>query len=343
MKRITRSLAITVALSVSVFASGAAAQEEPPRDEDSSSSEAARLLVEGRAALDAGKVAEACALMEKSAAAGGGSDALLASGQCHELQGKTATAWREYTAASRAAVTEGVVDREDRARTLAGKLAPRLSKLRIDVIAPVAGQAVRRNGQPVDPSTFGALVAVDPGTYAVTATAPGLTDFSASVVVGSDADAQVILVPALQRPSPPGTHPAQPLAPVKRDGVVRTVSPMGIAGFVTTTLGVVGLAMGTAFGVMALNEAGEAEDDPRLCPNKVCTPAGMSIVDEARTKSTVSTVAFSVGGTALAAGITLFLLREFTDLEKKDEFTPKSVSVEPMIGLGTVGATVHFD
>ncbi|NUP10420.1 MAG: tetratricopeptide repeat protein [Polyangiaceae bacterium] len=327
----------------------AASGEAPPAQSPSAEAPPAHagILASARAALDAGKIDEACALFDKAADAGAGSEALLAAGQCHELQGRTASAWKRYSDATRAAAKEGVVDREDRARSLASKIAPRLSKLRIDVLAPIAGLTVRRNGVVVDAETYGSLVPVDPGTYAVVATAPDRQDYAASVVVGGDADARVIVVPMLPpKGSATINSTMEPVGP-RRDGVVRTSSPLGVAGFVTTSFGAVGIAMGTVFGVMAMNEVGDAEEDPLLCPNKVCTKAGAAVIDEARTKSTVSTVAFSVGGVSLAAGVTIFLVRELTDIEKPDtdkDATKKSgiTSFEPIVGPGYAGATIHF-
>lgn len=301
----------------------------------------AEALAKGKAALDAGRVDEACALFLEAARAGG-SEALLSSGQCHELQGKTATAWREYTAATLAASREGIAEREDRARALASKLAPRLSKLRIDVLSPLPGQLVKQNGALVDPATYGALVPIDPGSYTVTASAPERAEFSATVVVRADADAQVVLVPALGpiTPTPPGGG----VGDGPRDGVVRTTTPLGVAGFVTTSVGALGIALGTVFGVMALNEVADAEEDPRLCPGKVCSEAGRKVIDEAESKGNASTALFSIGGTALAAGITIFLVRELTDVEKRAEPAKAAgvSAVRPLVGPGFAGVSVEF-
>lgn len=315
---------------------GAGAQENAAPDPP----EKPGIAEEAKAAFDRGDVQQACKLYEKAAELEPSSAILLASGQCHDLLGKTATAYREYTQASVLAQKEENVERADRARELASRLAPRLSKLRVDVQTPRPEQVVRKNGAPVDATTWGSLVAVDPGTYSISSSAPGFADFTTTVVVKGEADAQIVIVPTLQvqaavtTPIDPGTPVVLPPA--------NTSSPIGIAAFVTTSFGAVGIAMGTVFGIMSLNEKANAEDDPLLCPNKQCTHAGIAVVDEARTKATISTVAFSVGGVALATGVTLFLIKEFVIEKGDDPAAPPAVTVKPSVGLGAADVTFRF-
>lgn len=322
------------------FAGSALAQPAGEKHAD----EATALLERGRSALAAGKTDEACTAFDEAVARSPSSEALLESGQCAELRGKTATAYDRYTKAFLAARNEPESPRGDRARALAAALAPRLSKLRIDVMAPVPGEVVKRSGVLVEEASWGALVPVDPGAYVVSASAPGHAERSIRVVVKADADAQVVVVPDLRTP-PKAPPPASTgLPPVKSSpspappgsGVHRTESPIGVAAFVTTSFGLLGLTLGTVFGVMSINEAGGAEEDPALCPNKVCTKAGKAVVDEAATKGTISTVAFAVGGTSLATGIVLFLVKELV-IEKKSKAHP------PKKSFGDSMMTLHFD
>jgi hypothetical protein len=307
------------------------------------------VLAESRAKLDAGRVDEACALLEAAIAKERGSNLLLAAGQCHELQGKTATAYAELLAASSAAEKEGATETQDRARSLASKLVPRLSKLRIDVLAPAGDQVVKRDGQLVPREDWGKLVFVDPGAHAVSASASGRRDFSTQINVGAEADVRVVLVGELvdlnvKQPEPkakPGPEPAKPVDGLKAsDGRTETIDPMGLAAFTTSGVGLVGLVMGITFGVMALNDVGDAEDDPLLCPNKVCSKAGRAVIDEAETKATVSTVGFVVGGVSLATGITLFLVRELAMPAPKVE--TKQATIEAVISPGWSGVRVSF-
>jgi hypothetical protein len=291
-----------------------------------------------------GRVDQACAILA-SAASDGSAGALIASAQCHELQGKTATAYAELLAASAAAEKEGVIETQDRARSLASKLVPRLSKLRIDVLSPKSDQIVKRDGNVVPPEDWGKLVNVDPGVHAVSASANGRRDFTGKVTVGAEADVRVVLIgelPDINAPvangKPSGAKPDPEPAPP--DGRTATIDPMGLAAFTTSGVGLIGMVLGITFGVMALNDASDAEDDPLLCPNKVCSQAGRAVIDEAETKATVSTVSFVVGGVSLATGITLFLVRELAMPAPKIE--TKHATIEAVVSPGWSGVRVSF-
>jgi hypothetical protein len=45
-----------------------------------------------------------------------------------------------------------------------------------------------------------------------------------------------------------------------------------------------------------------AEDDPALCPAKVCTPTGREKIDAAETQGIAATALMALGGGMLAAG-----------------------------------------
>ncbi|MFO0550353.1 MAG: hypothetical protein U0271_18305 [Polyangiaceae bacterium] len=310
-------------------------------------SEAQRLTTEARDALAAGRVDEACKKFDAAAVVERSAPNLVAAGECHELQGKTATAWRSYTAASVLASADGSTDLADRARSLAGKLAPHLSKLRIDVLSPAPDQAVWCDGAPVATTDWGALVPVDPGDHTVSSTASGFDPYRETVRVGADSDVRVVVVRLrkpgedVQPPNPDGgqtTNPATP--PPTGDGVVRSVDPITLTGFVTTSFGALGIVMGIAFGVMALQDVNQAEEDPALCPNKVCSTAGRSLIDEASTKGTISTVAFTVGGVALGAGVIVLVYQALTKPPAPTE-APKAVTVRP-VGVGSAGLGVEL-
>jgi len=303
------------------------------------------VLAEARAQLEGGRVEDACRTLEKGLTEARVYEVLIAAGQCHELLGKTATAFGEFAEASSLAEREGATDKQDRARAMASKLAPRIPKLRIDVIAATLDQIVKRNGAVVPRSDWGKLVFADPGTHVVTASATSRREFSAQVSLGADGDVRVVLVTALvdQNAPPSDAKPVKQepkAAPPKGDGRTETLDPISVAAFVTTSVGLVGLALGTVFGVMTLSEVGDAEDDPLLCPNKVCSKAGRAVIDEAETKGAVATAAFVVGGVSLATGITLFLVKELAIPAPVIE--TKGVFIEPVLSPEWFGVRVSF-
>lgn len=325
-----------------VRADRAAVEEEPapPKVEDPVSAADRETKEKAELALSQGRVDEACVLFE-SLTRSEQPLALIDAGKCFAIAGKTASAYKRYTRASIAAASRGEVGLEDRARDLASKLVPTLSKLRVDVLGATQDLVVTINGAPMPRSEWGVLGHADPGTLAVRATADGKAPFETSLTLGPNGDAQVLVIPALKAPSevqePPPVVPPPQVTPERTE----KVSPIGIAAFVTTAFGVVGLGTGIAFGVMTLSEVAEAEENPSLCPNKVCSEAGRAIVDEAETKGIISTAMFVFGGATLATGGTLFLLRELGVIDHDE---PKEPSAAPTVSISpvSIGATWRF-
>ncbi len=302
-------------------------------------SRAAELHAEGKALLEKGRVDEACGKMGESVVLTREVAALEDLARCHELQGRTATAWTEYVEVSVLAEKVGDAERAQRARESAGRLAPKVSRLRIDVAEVVPGLVVERDGRPLPAEDVGALVPVDPGPHVITAHAPGLEPFRAEVKVLPGGDARLVLIPKLgpKGSAPPAPKPPpEPTPPPDEDGR-RGTSPMGIAGFVSSGAGVVGVIMGTIFGIQTLVEVSEAEDDERLCPKQRCTKLGRLAIDEAETKGIVSTVAFSIGGAALAAGIVLLVVDGLGEGEPEKA---RTVGVAPWVGPDGAGAAL---
>lgn len=331
-RRSWRSAAV---IAIGLVALPASAQDAP------STPTAQELHAQGSELLANGRVDEACSKLGASVALERSHVVLAELARCHELQGRTATAYTEHVEVSVLAEKAGDLDRATRARESASRLAPRLSKLRVEVVEAQPGLVVKRDGVALTADQLGALLVIDPGLHVVTAEAPGRESFRAEVRVGADADAKGVLVPKLAKkkgkPLPPIIDPS--IKVPEGDGRVGT-SPMGIGGFIAAGAGFVGVVMGTIFGIQTLVEVGEAEEDERLCPNQRCTPLGRLAIDEAETKGIASTVAFSIGGTALAAGVTLLLVEAFTGEEKPDE--KKSVGIAPWIGPSGGGMSAGF-
>jgi hypothetical protein len=264
------------------------------------------LFQQGKAALDEGRYDEACAKLTESLRIERALGTLINLARCHELQGRTATSWAEYLEVSELAGKAGQSDRAKGAAELAGKLEPKLSKLRIDAPFPVSGLEIRRDDTLVGPGALGASVAVDPGEHVVTARASGYETWTTKIVVRPDADKVTVTIPRMQ-PSASVTPAVSP-APLPGDGKRAGGSGMRTAGFVISGLGLVGLGVGAVFGVMTFGDASDAENDPQLCPKKVCSAEGRNKIDAAETKGMISTVAFGAGAAAAGVGVVLVVL-----------------------------------
>lgn len=269
-----------------------------------------RLFREGRSALEAGRYAEACPKLARSQQLDPGMGTLLALALCHEGEGKTASAWREFRqVAEEPRPARG--DRVQLAREHIAALEPRLSKLAVAVGAPVPGLDVRRDGEPVARAQWSQVAPVDPGEHVVQAEAPGKKPWKTVVSVGRGGDTIVVSVPMLEdvgAPTSPAAAAPQPSAsPQPNDQPPSTTSVVSsrTLGWVVGGAGVLALGVGSGFGLAALSDHGGATS---RCPSSPCTDAtGVSMEDSAKTKAWVADAGLGLGLVGVAVGAWLVL------------------------------------
>lgn len=164
------------------------------------SAQAEVLFRQGREQMEAGKIAEACASFESSEKAGPAASTLFSVGVCRQTNGQLATAWGAFVEVQRLArASSDETDQQfgELAAKNAAALEGKLSKLTIKVAQAVPGLEVRRGDEVVDAGAWNQTLPVDGGTYKVTARAPGHADWSTTVTIKPDSDAQAIEIPAL--------------------------------------------------------------------------------------------------------------------------------------------------
>ncbi|WP_437630646.1 tetratricopeptide repeat protein [Sorangium sp. So ce854] len=277
--------------------------------------------------LDAGRVAEACAVLEQGRTLDPTAlNLLLRLGDCLARAGRTASAWNVLSEA--AAIAKSAGDpRAARAAALAGALEPRLSRMEIAV--PAAGAApgleIRRDGVLVLPAQWGQALPVDPGTHTVEARAPGRRRWSVARAVPPDGARVVVDVPPLEPEPPPRALAAAPAAPPappaprkqalvslagqrggERDGDrVGGGSAQRALALATGGAGVVGLGLGAVFGAQAIARR-DASNDGHCDAQNRCDAAGVALRADAQAAGHASTIAFSAGAAALLAAGVLF-------------------------------------
>jgi hypothetical protein len=196
--------------------------------------EAETLFREAKRLMAEGKIAEACAAFEKSQRLDPTVSTLLNEASCREKNNQLATAWGLFLEAERQ--TRGAADEPGKklhkvAVDHAARLEPRVSKLTIRVSAEnrTEGLEISRGGDRADEVEWNRALPVDGGAHTITARAPGKADWSTTVTVGMEGDAQTVDVPKLASlppapvvavtapapPPPPSTPPpsAPPSAP----------------------------------------------------------------------------------------------------------------------------------
>ncbi len=288
---------LALAIGVLVLAPGVARGD----GDDKAAAEA--LFMRAKELATAGRTVEACPLYAASYRTDPQLGALLNLANCHEVIGRTASAWAEFREAAELATRRGD-SRIEYARRRASALEPRLVRLRI-VAAAVPGLAVRRGDVEIT-DVLGEELVVDPGVYVVTATAPHRETWTSSVDATADGQHAEISIPTLgavtvtpPQTSPPlepldHTTPAPRPAPTQRSA--RAVWAFAIGG-----VGIGVAATGLAFGVHAYREW-NASRDPAACDaSNVCNTSGSDHIAAARSSARTSTYLIT-GGSALVLG-----------------------------------------
>jgi hypothetical protein len=288
------------------------------------------LFDEARKLTAQGRYADACAKLDESNRLDPGIGTQFHLADCQEKSGRIATAWANFLEVASQARASGQGDREKAALKRAAQLEVRLPRLRIDVpeASRVSGLEIRRDGVLVGAAQWGTPVPVDPGEHELVASAPGKRTLSQKVRAEAGKTANLEL-PALEDApnagtgstappqsfgavSEPRSEPAAGSAAPKPSDLAQDNGTTGGAPspfvYVLAGVGVVGVGVGATFALMAgsTNEDSKAEcreDDPNRC-----NQAGVDMRDDARAQGNVATVAFAVGGTALAsAGLWLLI------------------------------------
>ncbi|WP_437874870.1 tetratricopeptide repeat protein [Sorangium sp. So ce513] len=269
--------------------------------------------------LDAGRVAEACAVLEQGRTLDPTAlNLLLRLGDCLARAGRTASAWNVFSEA--AAIAKSAGDpRAARAAALAEALEPRLSRMEIAV--PAAGAApgleIRRDGVLVLPAQWGQALPVDPGTHTIEARAPGRRRWSIARAVPPDGARVVVDVPPLEPEPPPRALATAPPAPRKQAAAVVSLAgqrggeraggggTQRVLALATGGAGLVGLGLGAVFGAQAIARR-DASNSGHCDAQNRCDAAGVALRADAQAAGHASTIAFSAGTAALLAAGVLF-------------------------------------
>jgi len=293
------------------------------------SATARALFDEGRALAKDGKYAAACPKFEESSRIEPGIGTSYNLADCYEHVGRTASAWSVFLEAASKARLAGQVDREKAARDRADALAPKLARLTVVVPAQarVPGLEVRRDGSLLGEPMWGQALPVDPGKHTVRVSAPGYRPWS-SEFEGSPEKSQSVSVPPLIKITDSSSGPTA--------DADATSPPSGnsqrTAGLVVAGVGVVGVAVGSVFGLKARSKWNDAQSH---CEARLCDDAGVSLTSDAKTAATLSTIGFGVGMVGLVTGAVLWL-----SAPSKSKDPVGSIGLAPLAGPAATGLTL---
>ena len=187
------SRALTIGLCLLLWSGEAVAQER-----DIAGAEA--LFQEGRRLMEEGKSKAACPKLEESQRLDPGTGTLWHLARCYQETGRLASAWATFHLVAQEAQRLGEDPKVKAALARAGKLKPRLHKLRIKVPdeSRVDGLSIKRAGADVGEGAWGAAVPVDTGDVLIEASAPGYDTWTKVVKVGGDSREQSVTIPELE-------------------------------------------------------------------------------------------------------------------------------------------------
>lgn len=266
------------------------------------------LFRQGKSALERGDVAEACTLLSKSQSLEKRDGTLLLLATCHERAGRTATAWSEY----RDVEAHGRADRAKYARSRAVAIEPRLAYVKLQLRPGVAPGSVRLtldHVTPVDPTAIGARIPVDPGAHELAVEGPDHTTRTTSFSAVSEETTTVELDVGSSPAVATTTTTKIALAPAELPSTDRSsMETSTVVGIVGSSLAVVGIGVGAAFGIHALSLSGEALDRCGGSGPSCTDPRALELRSDANLPATVSTIAFVTGGVALLVGVGALLL-----------------------------------
>jgi hypothetical protein len=301
------------------------------------------LYRDGQQLLAAGKTREACLKFADSQKADPAIGTLVNLALCHEKDGKTASAWSEYSDAAAQAGRAGQHDREQFAHDHAAALEKQLHRLVLEMKTPVKGMEIKLDGANFGEGTLGTPIPLDPGEHVIEVTAPGKIKWSQTAKLSAVASViDRIEVPALvddpnaNAPPPPPTSTAA-APPASADKVIEPphgISTTRLVGFFVTGLGVAALATGIVLEVDAIKLDGQSADQHNAAPT--VDGSGALKHQHAATAEKFAVISFAGAGAAIVTGTILIIVG------RNPSTTQAKAHVVPTVGLGTIGLAGTF-
>lgn len=294
-------LTMTRGLVVGVLLCGAQARAQAPGPADLAAGR--QLFVEALADEEHGRFADALVKYKRVLVIRDTPNIRYRIGSSLEHMGKIVQALDAFAAAVRVGTASGTTADAEVARAAQVRidtLGPKVAHLALRLPTPSpSGVEVTVDGEAAPPPKLADL-SLDPGTHAVTATAPGSPPFRSSVDLteGARVELPIVFAAPAEVVAPPSPAPAPPAS-----------HPYRTAGIVTAAAGGALLVGGVI--VLAVR-SGTIRDLDRACPDGAC-PASrrdelQSGHDRAQTEGPLGVALVASGVAAVAAGVVLGLL-----------------------------------
>ncbi len=357
LTRVLLAMGLGLALGVMPMSAGAQTEEERAG--------ARAAATEGAKAFQEERWQDAVDLFQRAESLVHAPPHLLYMARAHEKLGNLVKARELYNKITREKLAPGSPDafgqaQADAAKELKG-IEPRLARLTVKVEAPAdASYQVAMDGDEVPSALVGIARPVDPGEHEIVVTAKGYKAEPAQVTL-SEGGSDTVTVRLVEDPSAAGAvEPATGAGAVPASPAPSPMTPaeptqdtkggangMRIGSFVALGVGVVGIGVGTAFGLKSRSNRSDADDlEEEFLAD--CGDACLSTdprakeIDEldadAKSAQTLSVVGFAVGGVGLATGAVLFLMSG----KKQHSATDAAPRIRGWVGIGSAGVSGRF-
>lgn len=314
---------MAVAASLALFASGSAHAQQA-----ANLAAAEDHFRQGITAMNAKDYPTACRMFAASMQEDPQTGTLLNLAHCHELQGKVASAWAEYSEVVARAQKVSDFGRVQFAQKAAVALQEKLTRFTVNVAAPFEAETVTVDGEPIARAAWGTAVPMDPGGHDLVASGSGHKTTTLHFEVTEGAAGGSVSVPPLSEEAPVVrttyiTQSSEPL--LTRRG----------AGYLVGALGLVSLGVGVVTGVVYLTKRRdnnrECVGDPPETNGTLCDQtaldAARSDLSAGKTLGTVSTIGLGLGVVGLGIG-------GYLVLTSRPPRTRSAVNVRLVPGLG---------
>jgi len=268
---------------------------------------AQQLFDDGRALLEAHRYPEACPKFAESQRLDPGGGTLVNLAFCHELEGKTATAWSEFRDALGQAIKDGRKDREELARAHIADLAPKLMRVIVQVPEQLAARDpdIAFDKSRLPDAAWNTPIPVDPGEHRVTVTIAGAEPWSEVVSVTEPGETYAVRVPSFASPviCPQGQMRVQETCIAIPDDATKSRRTTAF----WLTLGGSGALLVTSAvtGVVALSANAYVKDNCSADRDFCRVSDAGDAATRAKTFAWISTVTLGAG---LVAGVVAFVL-----------------------------------
>lgn len=207
-------------------------------------------------------------------------------------------------------------------------LKPRLAWVTV-ILKDPPDASVKIDGVLVPPAAVGVRRAADPGFPEVTVSALGYEPFKQTVTVGPGEEKSLeVSLRRLPEVAPTPTTADDAYRPRQKSEALR------LAAYVAFGVGGAGLVTAGVTSGLALRKRSDLKAE---CRGELCPSSSAKKISTYHLYGNVSAAALGVGVAGLGAGLVLLL----TDA-KAEEPASAGFSVQPLIGLGTLGAEGSF-